>query len=104
MDSRPVSRASGTGITTSGTAVAIPDGSASPWYAATQFKLWVSAEAFVGLGGSSSPAAASTTNSVIQQAGTEEVYTIPGWAEDLQDFVWIYAASGTTDYDLSFFG
>jgi hypothetical protein len=57
----------------------------------------------VGIGPDNTPPTAADDNCVVQQATTEEVYTL-GLSDSTLDFIYIYAASGTIAYDLSFFG
>jgi hypothetical protein len=99
----PMSKSSSASVDTSGVAIAIPDGSLTPFFPATAAKIWVSAEAYVGIGPDNTPPTAADDNCVVQQATTEEVYTL-GLSDSTLDFIYIYAASGTIAYDLSFFG
>jgi hypothetical protein len=104
--SRPISSEALTGITTQGVngVVLIPTGAAFPFIAPTQVKIYVSAKAYIALGDSSTADTTVPDNAVIQQATTEEVYTLTGIADVEFDYIWIYSVSSTIDADVSFFG
>lgn len=107
MPSRPVGTPSElTGITTAGVggAAAIPTSDADPFIAPTQVKVYVSAKAYVCMGDSDTPSGTKPTRCAVQQATTEEVYTLTGIVDDGLDYVWIYAKASTIDADVSFFG
>lgn len=99
----PISSYTEAAAPTTGVAVPIPDGSEDPWIAATAVKIWVSAEALVGMGPDNTPPTAAAANTVIQQSSTEEVYVL-GLPDDALDHIYVYAASGTIGVDVSFFG
>ena len=99
MRSKPVSRAAQAAITTAGHAFAIP--SANP---IRQFKLKVSAAAFVGIGTVLSPIpAAATSNTTYQDAG-ELVYTLNGTPQTDGSHLYVYAQSSTIDAEVSYYG
>lgn len=97
---KPLGRNEGTSITTSGSAFALP--TTGPLV--QQFKIYVTAAAYVGMGDAASPPAASASNSVHQEATTEVVYTLDGVRQTDGAYVYVYAKSGTIDARVSFFG
>ena len=97
--SKPIGRDEATGITTDGEAFPIPNGTA----VTQQFKVFVTDPAYIGVGVSGTPPAASETNSVHQEADTEVVYTLDG-TPALEQFVYIYSKATTIDGRISFFG
>ncbi len=107
MQSLPHSRSSGTAIDTNGVAFAIPTGNAAPWFPATQAAIYVSALAYIGWGTSGTVPAAATSNTVYQEGTTVVDYTV-GFPSDASDtpisHIYIYAASGTVDARVSWFG
>jgi hypothetical protein len=66
-------------------------------------KVYVSAQAYIGIGQAASPPAASTTNSVYQEAATEEVYTLDG-NDAAERYLYVYAVTGTIVANVSMFG
>jgi hypothetical protein len=104
LRSLPHGRDTDTAVDTSGTAVAIPDGSTDPFFPPTQVKIYVSALALIGWGPDNTPPTASATNTVYQEATTEVVYDIAFPSDATIDHLYIYAATGTVDYRVSFFG
>jgi hypothetical protein len=104
--SRPVGKSALTGVTTQGVngTVVIPTEADFPYIAPTQVKIYVSAKAYVALGDSSTADTTVPDNAVIQQAQTEEVYTLTGIADVEFDYLWVYSVSSTIDADVSFFG
>lgn len=105
MRSLPHSRDTDSGITTSGVAYAIPTGSADPWFPATQATIYVSALAFIGFGLDDSPPAAADTNTVYQEGTTVVDYDIGDiTARVPPTHIYVYAASGTIDARISWFG
>ncbi len=89
---------------TSGVAFAIPQGDADPFFPATQVTIYVSGQAFIGFGPDNTPPAASTSNSTYQEATTVAAYDInfPNTANVTH--IYVYAASGTIDARVSWFG
>lgn len=57
-----------------------------------QVKVYVGGLSFVGFGASDTPPAASTSNTVYQESGTEEVYTLDPTREN-HDYLYVYAES-----------
>jgi D-alanyl-D-alanine carboxypeptidase len=104
MRSLPHSRDTDAAADTSGVAYAIPTGADTPFFPATQVKVYVSALAFVGFGPDDSPPTAAATNTVYQEGATEVVYTWQHFADAEIDFLYVYAASGTVTVRVSFFG
>lgn len=104
MRSLPHSRANPTAIDTTGTAVAIPDGSVAPFFPPTQVKIYVTGQAYVGFGKDTSVVAAATTNTVYQEAATEEVYDINFPPTTSMSYLFIYATGANIDARVSFFG
>lgn len=104
LRSLPISRLTDAAVATTGTAFAIPDGSLVPFFPATQAKIYVSAQAFVGFGPTSTPPVAAVTNTVYQEATTEEVYVLTFPHDELIDHLFVYAATGTIAVRVSFFG
>ncbi len=97
MRSKPISRATATGITTAGVAFTIPA------KGIRQIKLKVSAAAFVGMGAVVSPVpAAADTNTTYQDAG-ELVYTFNGMPELDGGFMYVYSQTSTIDAFVSYY-
>ena len=96
-----------TGITTAGVggAVAFPTAAAWPHIEPTQVKVYVSAKAYVCFGDDTSPDGTPPAGQcAVQQAATEEVYTLTGIVDAGLDHLWIYAKAATIDADVSWFG
>lgn len=98
--SKPIGRDEDTGIDTNGSAFAIPN--TGPLV--QQFKVYVTAAAYVGVGDSASPPAASASNTVHQEATTEVVYTLDGIRQTDGAYVYVYAKASTIDARVSYFG
>lgn len=104
--SRPCGSTALTGVTTQGAngVVAIPTEATTPFIAPTQVKIYVSAKAYIAFGDDDSAETTPPARKVIQQAATEEVYTLTGIVDDGLDYIWVYSLSSTLDADVSFFG
>lgn len=105
MRSLPHSRDTDAAITTAGVAYAIPTGDADPWFPATQVTIYVSALAFIGFGPDDSPPAATTSNTVYQEAATVVAYVLDfPTAVAPPTHIYVYAASSDVDARVSWFG
>lgn len=101
----PIASFEDTSIDTAGEEFAIPASSDAPFMAATAVKIYVSALARIGFGPDDSAPTVSDTNSVYQEAETEEVYTLSGMeGDDEISHIYVYADTGTVEARLSFFG
>lgn len=97
---KPVGRNTSAVVDTTGVAFALPT-----LATCLQFKIYVSAAAYVGMGTTASPIpAASTSNSVYQESGTEVVYSLDGATTD-GTHIYIYSvAAGPMTARLSYYG
>lgn len=99
MRSKPIARDDAAAVDTDGSAFAIPT-----TVAARLVKIYVSARAFIGLGGDDSPPAATEDNTTHQEAATEVVYTLDGHTTLDGSHVYVYAVTGTLTARVSFYG
>jgi hypothetical protein len=104
--SRPCGSTALTGVTTAGAngTVAIPTEATTPFIAPTQVKIYVSAKAYIAFGDTSTADTTPPASKVIQQAATEEVYTLTGIVDPALDYIWVYSLTSTISADVSFFG
>ena len=100
LRSKPLSRATNASVGTSGAAFDLAASGATQPITPTQIKVYVDAAAYVGVGQAASPPTAAATNSVYQEATTEEVYVLDGQIR----YLYVYAQTGTLTARVSMFG
>lgn len=94
---KPVSRATATGVSTSGEKFALP----ATTIQARVARIKTSAAAFVGMGDSSTIPAAAAGNSVYHESGVED-YVLNNGAQNT--YLYVYSQSATCDVFISFLG
>ncbi len=95
--SRPLARDTNASVGTSGAAFDLsPSGVAAT---TSQVKVFVDAAAYVGVGNAASPPTVSATNSVYQEANTEEVYIVGPVG-----YLYVYSLASTLTARVSMFG
>jgi hypothetical protein len=102
LRTKPLGRATSALVDEDGLAFACPTTAIVP----RQVKVFVDAAAYIGWGTDDSPDAATTSNTVYQEGGTEVVYTYNGTAALDPSHIWVYAVSTSVALTtrLSWFG
>ena len=102
LRSKPLGRAVSAAVPTTGTAFDIRPSNFGG-HTVRQVQVTSDALAFVAFGPAASPPSPTTVNSVYHEAESTMIYTLGGVRED-EHYFYVYAASGTADVRLSYFG
>lgn len=94
--SRSIARTTNAAVPTAGAAFARPRG-------ASQVKIKVGSDAYVGRGATASPPAATATNSVYLDANEQEIWDLDARG-GVDAYVYVYAVIGTASVKLSWYG
>lgn len=104
LRARPLYRSEDATVDTAGTAFAVAASTTQP---VTTHQIIVEivgdSRAFVGVGRDATPPAPTANNTVYQAANTERVYTFDG-QRDYEQYLYVYAVSGTIEAYISRFG